>query len=170
MRLQSDKHRRRQRQRGFTLVETLTVIILIGILSILVFPRLFQASDFTAAGFKDQALNALRYGHKLAITSGCDVQAQIDASGGTYRLLFRSGGTNTSCGGAEFTEAVAHPQGTGDYTGTAPTGVSISNDLTIAFDRAGRPRDGSGNLIAAPATVTIAGQSISIEPVTGYAR
>ncbi len=58
---------RRYRQRGFTLVELVTTLILIGILAAAVVPRFFGDHGFEERGFYDETIAALRYAQKSAI-------------------------------------------------------------------------------------------------------
>ena len=53
--------------RGFTLIELIMVIVLMGVMSIFAAPTLFNSNDFYARGFHDQTLAFLRYAQKTAI-------------------------------------------------------------------------------------------------------
>lgn len=53
--------------RGFTLIELIMVIVLLGVLSVVAIPRMFDKSAFDARGFHDETLSILRYAHKAAI-------------------------------------------------------------------------------------------------------
>ena len=44
---------RRPQQRGFTLMELVMVIVILGVLAVFAAPRMFNASDFNAQGFHD---------------------------------------------------------------------------------------------------------------------
>jgi len=146
--------------RGFSLIELLLVIVLLSILSVVALPRLYNPSTFNEAGFHLDLLSALRYAQKNAIATGCDVEVTIVAAGPIYALNYRAGGTDTACGAGAFTDPVPHPQGQGNFTGTASNDVTLSNDLTIVFNGAGTPSAG-GNL-------TVGSTTITVEPVTGY--
>ncbi len=149
-------------QNGLTLVEILTVLVLIGILSVVVFPRLFSTTEFEAAGFHQEVLAALRYAHKTAIASGCEVQVTIDSAARRFDLFYRSGGTDTSCGSGGFGEAVPHPNGTSAYSRSAAPGVTISNDLNLIFSGAGAA--------SVNGSVSIEGRLITVTAATGYVR
>lgn len=55
------------RQRGFTMTELITVIVIVGILGSMVAPRFFDKGTFDSRGFYDQTISTLRYAQKVAI-------------------------------------------------------------------------------------------------------
>lgn len=146
--------------KGFSVIELVIVIVLLGIVAIIALPRLFNQSAAEEAGFHLDLLSALRYAQKNAIATGCDVQATISAATRSYVLNYRSGGSNTGCGSGAFADPVPHPQGQGNFAGTATANVSISNDLTVVYSSAGSPSTGG--------TLSVGAKTITVEPVTGY--
>lgn len=55
------------RQRGFTLIELIMVMVMLGVLAVFAAPRIFNSDDFYARGFHDETLALLRYAQKTAI-------------------------------------------------------------------------------------------------------
>ena len=75
---------RRDKNRGVTLIELVTVILILGILFAMTAPRFFDLGIFEERGFYEEVASALRYAQKIAVGSGCAVRVSITAS--TYDL------------------------------------------------------------------------------------
>ena len=67
-----DKH-----QRGFTLVELITVMVIVGILAVAVMPRFFEVSTFEDRGSADQVKSLLRFAQKTAIAQHRSISVAI---------------------------------------------------------------------------------------------
>ncbi len=72
--------RRQHLSRGFTMIELVTVIVLVGILAAFAAPRFVQNEVFDARTFTDQNLSMLRYAQKLAIAQNRPVFVLLSAS------------------------------------------------------------------------------------------
>lgn len=150
------------RARGFTLIELVTVIVIVGALAVFVVPRL-NTAGFDRFGFRQEIMSAARYAQKTAMASDCSVQLQVDAAGDLVSLFYRAGGDDSTCGGGGFTSPVQSPSEGGNFVLSAPSGVDITGGGNVVYDGFGVPNSGL--------TITFAtGSSITIEPVTGYAH
>ena len=52
--------------RGFTMVELITIMIILGILAVVAIPRMNSATSFRSVEFRDRVIAALRFAQKTA--------------------------------------------------------------------------------------------------------
>ena len=116
--------------RGFTLVELVTSLVILGLLAAYAAPRLFDNQPFQARGYTDELAQALRHARKVAITTECSVRVDVTAVG--YSLAQQA---NVSCTGA-WTTTVRNADGS-VARGITPEGVVSSPNTQITFDRTG---------------------------------
>lgn len=147
----------RCRSRGFTLVELVVTLIVLGILAAAVIPRFANPVGFNSRGFSDEARAALQYARKVAVASRrntCVTQA-----GNTLSLTMAGQpGLTQVCD-----QAILQPQNGAAYQITAPSGVSLSTPFGVAFD-------GQGRALAA-AALTVSGDGsyvVTVEAGTGH--
>lgn len=100
---------------GFTLIEMIVIMTIIGVLAVFAVGRFPDQDAFEARGYYDELVAATRYAQRYAVASGCGVQIAVNAS--DYALTLE-----TPCAGGT---AVQQPGG-GDFSGTAPAGVSVT--------------------------------------------
>lgn len=145
--------------KGFTLVELVTVIVLLGILSVYVAPRIFDLDIFKERGFFDETQSALRYAQKLAVASGCTVQVSLTSSGYSLHQA-------TVCNGATFTLPVHHPTGSATFTATAPSGIILAPaPITLVFNALGQI---SAGVVGDSRDITVGSQTLRLWRESGY--
>jgi MSHA pilin protein MshC len=142
-------------QKGFTLIEMVMTLVILGILSASFTPKFFQLSAFQQRVFFDDTLSAIRYAQKLAVATGCNVQVSIASN--TFSLkrpgaVDRSQCTSTST--ANFTQDVAHP-GSGEthYSGSQ-SGVTLT-PATFYFTALGAVSSGLDITVGSTKKITI---------------
>ncbi|MBI2313138.1 MAG: type II secretion system protein [Betaproteobacteria bacterium] len=159
------------RAKGFTLVELITVIVILAILAAVAVPRIFGGSAFESLGFTDETVAALRYAQKSAMAMQRTVCVNFTATS----IELRFDPTDPPAVGTNCLSPAGDPLsppagGTAPYQVTARGSAGFSPTPTsFRYDRLGRPVDGSGNPLASNQTIAIAGaRSITVEVETGY--
>jgi len=150
------------RSRGFTIIELVVVIVILGVLAVSVMPRFLGANDVKGAGYREQLVTALRYAHKSAISHRRLVCAQLSGTGVVLTIAQNAGATscNTNLSG---------PSGSGQLVAN-PDGFALSpSPSTLYFQASGQvTSDGAGSSVVST-TFTVTGQTpFTVEGRTGY--
>ena len=150
--------------RGFSLVELITVIVVLGILLAVAAPRMDGGRGVRELGFTGQLLADLRLAQRRAEADACDVRVAITAT--SVVIMQRA----SLCSGA-FTRPVAAPGEAGAALGASPPeGLAVSSTPAVFyFDAAGRALDSAGGS-PADVSITVGARQLLITGATGYAR
>jgi MSHA pilin protein MshC len=157
--------------RGFTLIELIMVVLILGLLAVFVLPRTDLTQGFDEVGFHDAARSTLEYARKSAIAERRNVRVTLagnnltltianDIPEGANALNFDIAGGNARplalptpdrrCGGPVNQLC-------------APAGIALGGPATLDFSPLGRP--------SAAASYTVTDQpNILVEAETGHVR
>lgn len=147
-----------KRLAGFTLIEMVMTIVIVGILAVVAIPRFFDIDIFRSRGFADQVQASLRYAQKIAVAQRRNVCVAL-TSGDITLTIASAGGAASACD-ANLTS----PTGESPYkisTPSASAALSYSS-ANFSFDALGRT--------AAQQTISVGGATnpIIVEAETGY--
>ena len=67
--------------RGFTLIELIMVVVMLGVLAVFAAPKILNTSDFSARGFHDETTSLLRFAQKTAIAQRRVVCVGLNSAG-----------------------------------------------------------------------------------------
>ncbi len=136
---------------GFTLVELIVVIVIVGIVALISAPRFFSQSSFSTASFQDTTISAVRYAHKLAQAQRANV------------FVVSNGSSVALCYDAACASRVQNPTDQAAFVVTAPSGIGIAS-ANFSFNSLGQPSAAQ----VLPITGDTLGRRIVVERETGY--
>lgn len=156
--------RQRGRRNGFSLLELVTVLAIVGVLAVFVIPRVTTTQAITLPATAAQLAASIRYAQSLSMSRG--QRYRINFAAASYQV--------TDMGGAPVVQVT---------TSTAPVSVAPATlggynpPLTgnyLAFDGKGVPYVDATTALAATVTVTLTSGgdtgTVVIAPETGHVR
>ena len=160
--------------RGFTLIELIMVIVILGVLAVFAAPRILNTSDLYAKGFHDETLAYLRYAQKTAIAQRRTVCVTFPSTSSLV-LAIASATATLDCS-TPAPGGVSGPKGdTASATLNARAGYGVvysgaSAPAALHFNGLGQPMSSSGVALLASKTIQVVGvtNTITVEAATGY--
>ncbi len=168
-------HGRCARRSAFTLIELVTVIVILGIVGLVVAgPTLSYVDSIRSRAAASRLSGDIRYLQRLALSSGLRTWIVFDAGSDSYRLFAED---RSNLGKANRL-ATPHPLdlttdpvqfGSGPFANVSIASVNINATDELEFDSFGVPYDGNENPLTASGVVTLSsGVAITVHPVSGY--
>jgi MSHA pilin protein MshC len=144
------------------MTELIVVMVIIGILAAVAIPRLVGSTRMASPTFRSDALSALRYAQKVAISHRRVVCAALTANAVTLTIASNAGGAcNTNLNGPDGAHYIS--------ASNDPAVVAGGLTGTLYFQPTGLITTDSGGSTAASGTMTITGaDAITVEGATGY--
>lgn len=161
--MRKHSHDRQLNLKGFTLIELVMVMILVGILAVAIIPRFANKSAFDAKGFFDQSINMVRYAQKVAIAQRRDVFVNVSAN--TICLTYVA---DAACSSTVVANQVINPADQvwfkKDATSFKQAGGAFGASVSFSFNALGKPSAGTSISLTADSVT----QTIKVEADTGY--
>ena len=126
------------KQAGFTLVELVTTIILISILAVVVLPRLFTQSSYSAYSLRNEFISELRQVQQKALNN-TDRCFRVTVSATDYQVSQFPARNGAACSGTALSPNPLYSQA---FQGGAPQLVLMStnsSNFSLDFNINGRP-------------------------------
>lgn len=149
-------------ERGFTLIELIMTMVIIGVIAAVAAPRFFDNDVFQERGFADQVKASLRFAQKIAIAKHRFVC--IDISNNTLTLHLdatpiSATHTTATCPAAGSPSNMT--QLTGEPYSLSRAGINISG-ASFNFNALGQPS------FVGKQAIAVGNSNIDIESETGY--
>lgn len=167
--------RRLPRDGGFSLMETVVVMLIVGIMSAVAVVKLTNATDNRSRMAARMLQRDLTYAKQRAMATGLAVWVVFNVGGNTWTLKdedpLSPGPTDAiaffdPATGGDYVQAL----GSGRFVGVTITSAVFDGGAEIGFNWQGEPVNNALAALSAQGVVTLSDNSqVTVEPETGYA-
>jgi len=159
------------KQAGFSLMELVLVIVIIGVLAVVAGPRFFSTDVYRDRFYAEDILAALRFARRAAESTNCSVRFRALANG--FDLA-----QDTNCfngGASNYSLPVLRPSESGAaYLSTEKptTMIQSASTNTLFFQVDGGVRNSANNVVDVTFSLTGAEviRTLTVDGGTGYVR
>ncbi len=153
----------RARGTGFTTVELVVTLVIVGLLASIALPRFQDNAAFTQRGFSDEVRATLRFAQKVAIAKRREVCVDFLPAAGALPDRLALTFNPTTIPGAACSSAVTLPGQAAPYVANVPAGITLVLSANFRFNGLGQPS-------VAPVTIALTGRAlpITVSAETGY--
>ncbi len=152
-------------RKGFTLIELVMVLVLIGIIVVMVIPKPGDLTATNAGAFSSKLQADMRYAQNLAMTRNQRARVTFRTSPNGYDVTLGGNPASDPATGSPFSITL----NTGRYAGISISAIGFSGSY-VEFNTLGVPFD-SGGILTVSKSVTVSGGSvnrdITVQPQTG---
>jgi MSHA pilin protein MshC len=152
-----------RRQAGFTIIELVAIIVLIGIISAVAYPRM-AVDGFDETGYRDQVMASLAFARKAAVAQRRYVQVTLTGNALSFRI---ANSTPESLSGTTFAGAAGRDlilPGS-DSAQIAPRGrTGLAGPITLVFSPLGIATSTSYLYTVTGSAV----RTLRVDEMTGY--
>lgn len=143
-------------ERGFTMVELIVVMLLMGVLAAVAVPRMTDRSALQERGAQEMLRALLDHSRKLAVTQQREVCVLVTPA--QARAVYATGTPANCLPGTP----VLSPGGGTPYVVDAPVNVSFGGAAQVQFNARGQPAANANQ------TLSVGSLSLTVQRETGF--
>ncbi len=160
-----------QRKRGFTLLELIILIVILGFVVLISIPNISSYLDARIYSCAQKISSDIRYTQYLSIAEHNSYGVEFNSASNYYRVYDVDTGS-LATDPYSRADMEIDLDTTKEYQGVNISSVNIGSSDEIRFSSLGEPLDSSGNALASLGTVVLSysgkTKTVAVYPVTGW--